>query len=221
VCLENGLEVRLRAALTSSETLTDSMRQRITEAFQCPVFDFYGSAERVCYIFTCERGSYHVIPEYGLTELVPLDAADCDRCKVVSTGFWNKTMPFIRYELGDTVVKSNQPCPCGRAFPVIRQIEGRQSDGIVTPSGRQFGAAILTHLVYGTGHILESQIIQDALDHITIEYVPAPQFSEQDIRAFQGLIKKHLPSELRADFRKVDAVKRTESGKIRPVVSRL
>jgi len=221
VCVNKKIELNLRSVLTSSETLTESMRKTIAEAFHCKVFDFYGGAERGCYIHTCEKGSYHVIPEYGLTELIPLDNSGDGRCRVISTGFWNMAMPFIRYEMGDIVIKSNQKCTCGRSFPGIKAILGRKADVIKTPSGREFGAAILTHLLYGTGHIIESQIIQDDISHITIEYVPDDNFSEKDIQAFKALIRKHLPSELNVDLRQVEAVKRTSSGKVKPIVSQI
>lgn len=220
VSRNEGPRLSLAAVLTSSETLTESMRKTIAEAFGCQVFDFCGSAERVCYIHTCEAGSYHIVPEYGLTELIAT-GDEPDHYNVVSTGFWNLAMPLIRYDLSDIVVKADRQCSCGRAFPVIERIVGRQGDHIVTASGRQFGAAILTHLLYGTGNILESQIIQDAIDHVRIEYVPMKGFSSENLHAFESLIHMHLPSELRVDFQAVDAVKRTASGKIRPVVSLL
>jgi phenylacetate-CoA ligase len=220
-CLDSGINLKLKSVMTSSETLTESARATISSAFDCRVFNFYGGAERVCYIYTCEHGTYHVVPEYGLTELIPTGDGDDGICRVISTGFWNRAMPFIRYDTGDTVVKSSRTCPCGRAFPVVESITGRQTDVVKTPSGRQFGAAILTHLLYGTNHILESQIIQDALDHITIEYVPASGFSEKDLSSFRGLIVKHLPSELKVDLKPVRAVKKTSSGKIRPVVTHI
>ncbi len=220
VSRNDGPRLSLSAALTSSETLTDSMRKTISEAFGCRVFDFCGSAERVCYIHTCDAGSYHIVPEYGLTELIAA-GDEPDQYRIVSTGFWNLAMPLIRYDLSDIVVKGDRQCSCGRAFPVIERIMGRQGDSVVTPSGRQFGAAILTHLLYGTGNILESQIIQDATDHIRIEYVPTQGFSSENMQAFENLIRMHLPSELRVDFRVVDGIKRTSSGKIRPVVSLL
>jgi phenylacetate-CoA ligase len=220
-CLDAGIDLKLQAALTSSETLTPSMRKTIEEAFGCGVYDFYGSAERSCYIFTCEQGCYHLIPEYGLTELIPLDNSNASRCKVVSTGFWNFAMPLIRYELGDVIVKSGKKCSCKRCMPVIESIEGRQADVIKTASNRHFGAAILTHLLYGTGNIVESQIIQDTIDHIDIEYVPGTNFSKDDLDALKRLIAQHLPSELKVDLKKVGAVARTSSGKIRPVVSKI
>ena len=220
-CLDSGIEIKLKSALTSSETLTESMRDTIAKAFKCNVFDFYGSAERVCYIHTCEHGRYHVIPEYGLTELIPIDESDSGKCKVVSTGFWNMAMPLIRYDTGDIVVRSDESCPCGRLFQVVKSISGRQADVIRTPSGREFGAAILTHLLYGTNNILESQIIQDALDHITIAYVPTKRFSNKYLKVFEGLIVQHLPCELRVDLKQVSAVKRTSNGKISPIVSHI
>jgi len=220
-CLDSGIELKLRSALTSSETLTESMRNTISQAFKCRVYDYYGSAERTCIIHTCEHGSYHVIPEYGLTELIPVDDSADGRCRVISTGFWNMAMPLIRYDMGDILWKSDKDCSCGRAYPVIKSISGRKGDVIRTPSGREFGAAILTHLLYGTNHMLESQIIQDALDHLIIEYVPTEKFSNKDVDDFKGLLAKHLPSELRVDMRQVEAVKRTSNGKIKPVVSQL
>jgi len=221
VCLDRRIDVKLHAALTSSETMTDTMRNTISEAFGCGVFDFYGSAERVCYIHTCEHGRYHVIPEYGLTELVPEGDGEDGRCRVIATGFWNYAMPLIRYDTGDIVVKADERCPCGRAFPVVRSVEGRQGDVIRTPSKREFGCAVLTHLLYGTGNIVESQIIQDRPDRITIEYVPSQWFTTDDLHAFQELIHKHLPSELKVELKQVEYIKKTESGKLRPVVSNL
>lgn len=220
-CLDYGIELKVKSALTSSETLTKSMHDTIAEAFGCRVYDFYGSAERVCYIFTCEKGHYHTIPEYGLTEFIPLDGSEDNRCRIVSTGFWNLVMPLIRYETNDVVVKSDEACPCGRAFPKVESISGRKADVIRTPSGREFGAAILTHLLYGTNNIVESQIIQESLEHITIEYVPSERFSKTDYDNLRLLIVKHLPSELNVDLREVTTVKRTQSGKIKPVVSQI
>jgi phenylacetate-CoA ligase len=127
----------------------------------------------------------------------------------------------MRYDLADVVIKADRQCSCGRAFPVVERLVGREGDSITTVSGRQFGAAILTHLLYGTGNILESQIVQDAPDHVWIDYVPAVGFSSENLLAFERLIKVHLPSELRVEFRQVEAVERTASGKVRPVVSKI
>jgi len=225
VCLDAGIEVKLHSALTTSETLDDLVRDNIARAFDCKVFDFYGSAERVCYIHTCEHGSYHVIPEYGLTQLVPLNG-DVDKglCKIIASGFWNWAMPLIRYDTGDLVEESDESCPCGRAFPKIKTIFGRAGDVIITPSGRELGVSIVSHLVYvicGAENLLESQVIQDAPDHITIEYVPCHTLRPDEMASFKKRLEYHFGNELKVDLEEVKAVQRTESGKIRPVVSKL
>ena len=131
-------------------------------------------------------------------------------------------MPLIRYDMGDIVIKSEKSCPCKRQFEIIESIEGREGDIIITPSGRQLGVTLIIQLLYvicGTRNILESQIIQDVIDHITIEYVPTINFTTKDLQDFKSLIRNYLPGELKFDLKKVTAVKRTPSGKLRPLVS--
>lgn len=220
-CLDSGIALDLRAALTTSELLTPAMRQIISQAFNCKVFDFYGSAERTCYIQTCWHGSYHLIPEYGLTELIP-EQQDGKYCKVIATGFWNFAMPLIRYDTGDIVIKSDKACRCGRQFQTIESINGRAGDVIRTPSGRFLGVTLIIQLLYvicGTRDILESQIVQDRIDHLTIKYVPAENFTTQDLDDFSGIVRKYLPSELKFDFKKVKSIEKTDHGKVRPLVS--
>lgn len=220
-CLDSGIELKLKTVLTTSELLSEPMRSTIMEAFRCKVFDFYGSAERVCYIHACERGTYHIIPEYGLTELIPVNGPGNNSCRVIATGFWNFAMPLIRYDMGDTVVQSHETCPCGRQFDLVKSIQGREGDVIRTPSGRHLGVTLIIHVICDTKYIAESQIIQDAIDHLTIEYVPTKNLTTRELQQFRTAIAKYLPSELEFDFRKVDAVKRTSSGKIRLVVSQI
>jgi phenylacetate-CoA ligase len=223
-CLDYGINFKLRSVLLTSETLFPAYRQVIAEAFDCKVFDFYGGAERVCYIFTCEHGNYHIIPEYGLTELIPVDKSDGNEFKIVATGFWNMAMPLIRYDTGDFVVPSDEKCLCGRAFPVIKSIKGRECDVVRTPSGTVLGASILTALVYvvcRAEHFVESQIIQDALGHITLEYVPTKNCSGRYLSELENCISKHLPADLKLSLREVKMVKRTQSGKLRAVVSEI
>ena len=222
ICLSRKQSFSLKAVFTSSEALTASMREEITQAFSCPVFDYYGASERVCYVFTCEHRSYHIQPEYGYTELIPMDTSDTNRCRVVSTGFWTTAMPLIRYDTGDVVVKGSGPCLCKRDFPVIKSVTGREGDVIKTPSGEEFGVTIMIHLLYvvcGASNIIETQFIQDAPDHITVEYVPDNKFSQDDFCKAQQQFVENMPKDVKIDFKQVEAVKRSSSGKIRPVVS--
>lgn len=212
---------QIESIITTAETLPKALKHKIEQIFHCPVFDNYGSSERVCYIFTCEFGTYHLQIEYGLTEFLPVGSEGTNDYRIISTGFWNWAMPFIRYDTGDVVRLCDKQCPCGRHFRTVESVVGREGDEVVTRSGRHYGPAILTYLVRGTRNILESQIIQDRIDHVTIEFVPTENFSGKDLEDLHSSISKHLPYELGYDLKQVCKIKRTSSGKLRPVVSRI
>ena len=163
---------RPHAVITSSETLRPDQRAFIERAFNTRVFDQYGSAEQVCFISQCEAGSYHVHPEYGVTEFVPDSPSDPEtKFRVVSTGFTNMAMPLLRYDTGDVAVPSDRTCICGRNFPVVEEITGRVDDLIITPDGRRVGR--LDPVFKGLGTIQRAQIIQETGNRIKCAWCPA------------------------------------------------
>jgi len=218
-CLNKGIRVPLKAVLTTAETLDSAKKEIISKAFECKVYDFYGSSERVCYIQTCEHSSYHIVPEYGLTELLPADSPNDDCCRIVATGFWNMAMPLIRYDTGDLVRIGDHICQCGRAFPVIAKIVGRESGVLITSSGRIFGAAaleaIMENVLFSMHNmpILECQMIQESFDTMTLEYVPLEGFCQKDADKLRLLAAEHLPSDFKINIRPVEQIRKTVSGK--------
>jgi phenylacetate-coenzyme A ligase PaaK-like adenylate-forming protein len=44
-------------------------------------------------------------------------------------------MPFLRYDTGDLAIAGNGPCGCGRQFPCLQSIEGRQRDTVQRKDG--------------------------------------------------------------------------------------
>jgi phenylacetate-coenzyme A ligase PaaK-like adenylate-forming protein len=57
------------------------------------------------------------------------------------TNLTNYVQPVIRYQLGDSVVVSNEPCPCGSPLATI-SVEGR-TDEILRVPGAGGGEAVL------------------------------------------------------------------------------
>ena len=220
VCVEEGINVPLKCVLTTSETLDEAKRKIISEAFNCKVFDFYGASERVCYIHTCEYGSYHILPEYGITELSPAGPPHNECYRIIGTGFWNMAMPLIRYDTGDLVQLNGNVCECGRAFPVVTRIIGRDSDVLTTPSGRSLGATALERIMEDVLFamrnmpVLQGQIIQVHANSMTLEYIPLKNFSETDASKLRILVAKHLPSDFEVNVHPVKSISRTVTGKV-------
>ncbi len=164
-CIERNLDLRFSAVFTSSEMLHDFQRKRIEKAFQCRIFDWYGSAERVAAIGHCEHGSYHELPHYGIVEYLP---AGDGWYSIVGTGLHNSVMPLIRYELGDFVrMKEGDACPCGRSFKRVHSIVGREEDLVQFPNGHR--AVVMESRVFrDIANIKQVQIVQYSLDVIEV-----------------------------------------------------
>jgi len=52
------------------------------------------------------------------------------------TNLHRRSMPLIRYEIGDMAVVGNDECACGNPFPYFTEIHGRMNDRFVLPSGK-------------------------------------------------------------------------------------
>jgi phenylacetate-CoA ligase len=205
----------LRGIVTSSETLSDARRREIERAFGCRVFDWYGQFERVAAIGSCEYGRYHLLSDYSYVEMLP---ADDGLFELVGTGFYNLSMPLIRYRCGDLVrpAPAKERCACGRSFPLIEQVIGRVDDPIKLIDGRSIGR--LDHLFKGVEGILEAQIRQDRLDAITMLVVPSATFNDRTRETLQNNARYRLGDGIALEIRLVDAIRRTRNGKFKGVV---
>lgn len=213
------LTIRPKGIITSSETLFPEVRRMAEDAFGCRIFDHYGSAEMAACVSQCEAGRYHVHPEYGIVEVIVdgRPAGPGELGEIVATGFVNEVMPFIRYATGDLAVMGDSDCPCGRTFPVIERIEGRQDDCIVTPEGRRVGR--LDPIFKAVNGIHEARIIQDEVDHIRVEVVPRPVVTDAERAALLDELGRRVGPSMRISIVPVDQIERTGRGKLRTVVN--
>ena len=164
----------LRGVLTSSETLEPGVRTLVERSFGVRVFDWYGQAERVVAIGTCEAGSYHVLTDYGGVEL--LAGAD-GTYELVGTTLNNPAMPLARYRTGDRVVSGDgRPCACGRVFPTVARVIGRQERSIHLPDGRI--VTRLDRVFQGHDrHLIEGQVLYGNDGRFRLRIVATPGFT--------------------------------------------
>jgi phenylacetate-CoA ligase len=206
----------LRSIVTSSETMSDEDRRVIQERFRCRVFDWYGAFERVAAIGTCEKGTYHVLSDYSYVEL---EEASDGLFEIIGTGFNNRVMPLIRYRTGDFVElpEPNRVCDCGRSFPIVTRVIGRQDDYIHLGDGRRIGR--MDHVFKGMAGIAEAQIVQDQIDRIKILIVPLQGFSPADERSLIENVHQRTGKEMHVTVETVPSIPRTRNGKFRSVIS--
>jgi phenylacetate-CoA ligase len=211
-----------KGVFTTSETVTDQMREAIQTAWNCKLFDRYGAVEGCLFVSQCEHGRYHVSPEIGVVEIVdhagrPAEAGVLGR--VVCTGLQNTLQPLIRYELGDAARWSkNQNCPCGRQMPILEMVEGRYEDICITPDGREM--LRFDTVFKGVENICEAQVIQQRLDQFTIQVVPGNGFSNHDIKQLKKNMVLHVGN-VSTEVNLVDGISRKRSGKFQSVICNL
>lgn len=223
--LDRGSEsgIAPKAIITSSETLLDNQREVIEKAFHSRVFDQYGSAEMVGFINQCEKGSYHVNPEYGIVEIVKTDgepAKDGEPGELVCTGFVNSAMPLIRYKTGDSAIACGDICSCGRAYPIVKSILGRTDDVIVTRDGRFIGRLDPVFKGLSSG-IKEAQIIQEDYDCIVVKVVVNKNFCANDENMLAEELKRRIGPTISVSIMRVNEIPRSRAGKFRSVLCRV
>jgi phenylacetate-CoA ligase len=208
----------LKGIVTSSESLGAKQREMIEARFGGQVFDWYGQFERVAAIGTCEHRRYHLMSDYSYLELLP---AGDDLFEIVGSGYNNFVMPLIRYRTGDLVEMDQKsgPCPCGRTFPVVKRILGRNDDFVKLPDGRQIGR--LDHVFKGVVGILEAQIIQNSLSELAILIVPGPGYREKVEAQILSNVRYRLGNQIHIRIQCVEKIERTRNGKFRNVVCQI
>jgi len=221
--LELDLKVVIPFIFTGSEPVYPRQRAVIEEAFSGKLFDLYGCAERVVLAMECrEHSGRHNIPENGIIELVEPEGPHAEGMyEIVGTGLTNYAMPLLRYRTGDLTDPLVMECACGRSMPKILRVEKREGDMIVTPDGRHLAFSGLTHAFMGLKGIERSQIIQDAMDHVTVRIVPAGDYADGDGTKAVTRLSEYFGEGLRIDLELVDGIECEPSGKYRWIVSRI
>jgi phenylacetate-CoA ligase len=193
--IENSLDLKplgLKAAISTSETLTEKQRKTISKAFCCPVVNEYGCTETGIIAFECPSGGMHIPIEAVYVEIIPETIEGGGKMgRVVVTDLHNYSMPIIRYEIGDLAESSTESrCKCGRELPLIGNITGRTSDILYTKDGRKIHTIIFYYLFCNLEmegiKIEKYQVIREKNGRLVLNIVPS-----NDITAAQiGLIKK-------------------------------
>jgi len=187
----------LQGIFTASETLLPTERDRVERTFGKKLFNWYGMTEPAVIITECERhNGMHINWEYGYPEFLPSDDLAPNEFRLVTTGFHNPVMPFIRYDTGDIVrlYETPQACSCGRNMPLIHSIVGRKDECILMPDGRRLPSANFYSVFRAHPEVLKFQIVQYGRSEIVVKLL-----LRQDATNVQGLLRL-LREELHARF---------------------
>ena len=170
--------------ISFAETLTPAAAAVIGRAFRAPISNYYSCWEVPQIAQGCPDAPQvlHVNAERVIARVIRPDGSDAapgESGRVVVTDLANTVMPFINYATGDQAV-AGEPCSCGRGLPTLAGIEGRTSEVIRTPSGREIsGVALGQFLAFVAGiipYVQEYQAVQGSVDAVALRVVPTALF---------------------------------------------
>ncbi|GAA4202504.1 phenylacetate--CoA ligase family protein [Actinocatenispora rupis] len=169
------LRVHPAILIPGGETSTAEVRQRLAAAFGARVRAAYAATECGFLSVGCPAGWYHVNSDWAVVEPVDADhrpvPPGTPSHTVLVSNLANRVQPFLRYDLGDSVVMRPDPCPCGNPMPALR-VEGRAAD-VLTFSSRTGGRVGVSPMLFGTAldrvpGVHRFQLVQSAPDTLLV-----------------------------------------------------
>jgi len=201
-----------------SESLLPYQKTTIERAFGVPCRQHYGLAEAVANISECTHGRLHVDEDFSYVEFIPNSDGTS---RIIGTSFVNDAFPLIRYDTGDRVIlgEDHESCPCGLRGRIVKSMEGRMNDYILTPEGNR--VSCLNQIFTDQINIRECQIVQNTSDEVEIKVVKGTSYSERDHKNLVEEVARRLGDKIRLKITFVECIQRTPTGKLRLVVSNI
>lgn len=216
-------KIKPKIVYGTSDMLTKEMRTVINSAFDVEIYDQFGSVEMGRTAWECPKHSgYHIDMEAVVMEFIKDNeqVTSGERGEIVYTNLYNYAMPFIRYQIGDVGILTDERCACGRGLPLMKIIEGRKTDFIKVPNGKVFPPNIW--IVILMSHEIEQyKVIQEKLDYFNIKIIPKSGFNKESIEDIKNKAKNVLGHEVTIDIEIVNEIPREKSGKMVPIVTKV
>lgn len=213
----------LRGVLTGAEALFQPEREEMERAFNCPVFDTYGSREVMLMASECgsEMG-LHVNADHMILET--LDAAGRpvptgESGDISITDLHNLGMPMVRYMNGDRATFAMQGCKCGRGLPLLSSVDGRVLDLIRTPDGRHVPGEFFVYAMLDWPDVRQWQVVQVAPDCLQFRLVVPMPWTTDNRAKLTAKVQARIGPAMKLQICEVASIDATPSGKRRLTVA--
>ena len=225
--LEHGRtmnDLGIKVAFVTSERLYDDQREKISRVFGCPVANGYGGRDAGFIAHECPEGGIHITAEDIIVEIIDpqgkvLPAGESGEITV--THLATSDFPFIRYRTGDIGVLDNKPCKCGRGLPLLKEIQGRSTDFLVTQDGAVMHGLALIYILRDLPQIRTFKIVQESIDLTRVSVVSDNRLTQPLIDQISRGFKERLGKNVEIVIEEVSDIAPEKSGKFRYVISKV
>ena len=170
----NELTIKPNVVITGGELLTDEIRKKLEDKFNCYVQTHYSCTEAGEIACECSEKHLHINEDWVIVE--PVDASNnpveygVRSDKVLITNLSNYIQPFIRYELTDRVIVHNEKCKCGKNTCWL-EIEGRTDDILEFENGILIAPMSFYKILEEINEITRFQLVQRSYQKLELRIV--------------------------------------------------
>ncbi len=167
-----GTPIHCKTVITSAEILDDSTRAYLQEEFRANVYDHYGMEEVGGSIaWECPTHSgYHINDESVILEFLRAGepVAPGESGEIYITSLTRTETPIIRYATGDIASPLVNECECGRGLSMLKSIQGRILDFVLTKNGRFVSPASIITKLQDVQGLQQFRVVQNQPDMIDV-----------------------------------------------------
>jgi phenylacetate-CoA ligase len=221
---EKGWNRPLASIVTWGDNLYPHYRKTMEDVFKVRVHDTYGCAEGIQISAQCGSGStYHVHTLDTILELVDEDGhpvAPGESGDVVLTRLHPGPMPFIRYRVGDVARSGGRErCACGRGYLTMDGIQGRDTDVVITRSGKRLIVHFFTGILEHFREIDAFQVVQERTDSMLLLIKPTTHYAADTAARIKRRLQQMGADDIAVEIELKDEIPLTPGGKRRFIIS--
>jgi len=224
--IEHNIDLKIDLVICLGDKLFPVYRKNIEKAFKTTVKETYGSSEGFQIGFQADLDYMYIYTPQVYLEILDEDnnpVKNGEVGNVVVTSLDNKTMPLIRYKLGDLAsLLPIEEYPEKRKynFPLLKKVIGRDTDIVLLPDNSKLMVHSFTGIFEYESTIKQFKVIQKSINSMMIEIVVEPNFHDDRLK----IIRNKLGSIIKCPrfeitFQKVNQISRSKLGKTQIIES--
>ena len=224
---QNSLQLslpELKVVCTTGEPLYPEQRQLISEFFNVPVANEFGSRDAGFIAHANSHQQMLLLSESNILEVLDPEGNPVkpgEMGEAVMTGLCSEAQPFIRYRTGDMIKLSTDSDKDGRGLHVIDEIVGRSTDFLIHENGSIVHALAAIYFLRETSGVEQFKITQQAINEFEILIVTNSFWNPDSLKIIEEKFRLRFGKRCKTHIERVNNILPEASGKVRQVVSKV